>query len=283
VTTLLAFVIGLAAGIFVTAPLILIMSRASIQRARDSERRARQAEHLADVGTLTGGLAHEIRNPLSTLTLNLQLLREDLIRPGQTADRRVAAKLDVIEQEARRLQTILDDFLQFAGKHELRLAVQPINPILEEAVAFYRERFQRRSIEVRTRFAEGLPPVAVDPARFKQAVSNLLLNAEAAMPHGGELLLGTEPDRGGVRVHVTDTGHGIPPQDLDKIFAPYYSTRPGGTGLGLPTVRRIVQEHEAALEVHSDLGKGTQFTIRLPAAARAVPVPGPAAPAVPQA
>jgi signal transduction histidine kinase len=195
-------------------------------------------------------------------------LREDLARPGQSVEPRVLAKLDTLEQEARRLQTILDDFLKLAGKHEVRLAVQPLNPILEEAVAFYGERLRRAHIQVRTSFAEGLSPVAVDASRLKQAASNLILNAEAAMPQGGELLVTTEPEprRTGVRFHVTDTGVGIPTEDLDKIFKPYYSTRPGGTGLGLPTVRRIVQEHHGTLEVHSEPGRGTRFTIHLPAA-----------------
>jgi len=258
--TPIAFILGLAAG-----AIAVLLTRASARRARDSERRARQAEHLAEVGTLTGGLAHEIRNPLSTLNLNLQLLREDLARPGRAAEPRTLARLDALEQEVRRLQGILDDFLRFAGKYELKAQVLPVNPVLEEAVAFYSERLARAGIQVRTRFADGLPLVAVDAARLGQALANLVLNAEAAMPNGGELIISTRPERRGVCINVTDTGTGIPPEHLDKIFKPYYSTRPGGTGLGLPTVRRIIQEHGGTLEVHSEVGRGTQFTLHLPA------------------
>jgi signal transduction histidine kinase len=236
------------------------------QRAREAQRRTRELEHLAYVGTLTGGLAHEIRNPLSTLTLNLQLLREDLDRPGAETDPRILRRLDTLEQEVKHLQQILDDFLRFAGKYEVHLTVQPLNPVLEDLAAFYQERLQRASIQVRTTFAEGLPEVAFDAPRLKQAVSNLILNAEAAMPQGGDLMIRTEADPHGIRLHVTDTGVGIAPEDMDRIFDPYYSTRPGGTGLGLPTVRRIVQEHGGALEVHSEVGRGTRFTIHLPAA-----------------
>ena len=265
----LAMVIGLAAGLALAVPIAILLAKRAERRARRSERRARQAEHLAEVGTLTGGLAHEIRNPLSTLNLNLQLMREDLDRPGAGTDPRILRKLDVLEQEARRLQGILDDFLKFAGQYELRPEVRPVNPVVEEVVSFYGERLQRANIQVRTSFAEGLPPCALDADRIKQALSNLILNAEAAMmPGGGELLLSTEGDRRAVRIHVTDTGAGIPQEDLDKIFAPYYSTRPGGTGLGLPTVRRIVQEHQGTLEVHSEPGRGTRFTIHLPAAVK---------------
>ena len=221
---------------------------------------------MAEVGTLTGALAHEIRNPLSTLNLNLQLLREDLARPGHTPEPRVLAKLDALEQEAQRLKTILDDFLRFAGRHEVNLQPQAIGPILEEAVSFYADRLQRAGIQVRTSVAEGLPQVRVDASRLNQALTNLILNAEAAMPEGGELFVSAEPEWRGLKVHVTDTGRGIAPEDIDRIFEPYYSTRPGGSGLGLPTVRRIVREHEGRLEVHSEPGRGTRFTIHLPAA-----------------
>jgi signal transduction histidine kinase len=234
--------------------------------ARDAERRARDAEHLAYIGTLTGGLAHEIRNPLSTLNLNLQLLREDLEHPGADTDPRILRRLETLEQEARRLEQILDDFLKFAGKYEVRLKRQPINPVLEGLTTFYRERLQQARIQLRTSLAEGLPDVAIDAPRLKQALANLLLNAEAAMPDGGELMISTEADPHGVSLRVTDTGIGIAREDMDKIFAPYYSTRPGGSGLGLPTVRRIVQEHGGTLEVHSEVGRGTRFTIHLPPA-----------------
>ena len=263
---LLTFILGLVAGALLAVPIIILVARVSGRRAQQSERRARQSEHLAEVGHLTGGLAHEIRNPLSTLSLNLQLLREDLIRPGASVEPRVVARLDSLEQETRRLQTILDDFMKFAGRHEVHLKTRPLGPLLAEAATFYTERLRRAGIQVRTQFADGLPHVAVDADRFRQAVSNLILNAEAAMPNGGELLVTAEPERRGVCVHITDTGVGIPTESLDKIFEPYYSTRSGGTGLGLPMVRRIVQEHGGSIEVHSEVGRGTQFTIHLPAA-----------------
>jgi signal transduction histidine kinase len=266
VDLLMGLAVGLVAGVGLAVPVVLLFAKRAEARSRLSERRARAAEHMAEVGTLTGALAHEIRNPLSTLNLNLQLLREDMTRPGQAPEPRVLARLDAIEQETQRLKAILDDFLKFAGKYEVRPTVQPIKPVLESTVGFYAERLQQRGIQVRTSFADNLPPVSVDAARFQQALSNLVLNAEAAMPQGGELILSAEPEWRGLKVHITDTGSGIPQEDLDKIFRPYYSTRPGGTGLGLPTVRRIVREHDGKLEVHSEVGRGTRFTIHLPAA-----------------
>ena len=258
--------IGIAAGLALAVPAAIFWCKRAEARARHSERRARESEHLAAVGTLTGGLAHEIRNPLSTLTLNLELLREDLQRPGAPPDARALRKLDTLQQEARRLEQILDEFLRFAGQHEVHLAPSDLNALLAEIVAFYQERLERARVQVLTSFADGLPPVAFDSALLKQAVSNLVLNAEAAMPNGGELMIATEPAKGGVRLHVTDTGVGIRPEDLDKVGRPYYSTRRGGTGLGLPTVHRIVREHEGRLEVQSEPGRGTRFTLWLPAA-----------------
>ena len=266
---LAAIGIGLVIGLALAVPAALAGCRRAEDRARASERRAREAEHLAYVGTLTGGLAHEIRNPLSTLTLNLELLREDLERPGAAADPRILRKLETIGQEAKRLEQILDDFLRFVGKHEIQLRVQSVNAVLQDVVAFYAERLARSHVRVLTGFAEGLPPVALDADLVKQAVSNLVLNAEAAMPNGGDLMLSTERAKRGVCIHVTDTGVGIRPEDLDKIGQPYYSTRKGGTGLGLPTVHRIVKEHGGALEVHSEPGRGTRFTLCLPPADRA--------------
>ena len=266
---LTALGVGLAVGAAAAAGLAVWAARRAGRRARQSERRARQAEHLAFVGTLTGGLAHEIRNPLSTLTLNLGLLREDLDRPGRAADGRTLRRLETLQQEARRLQDILDSFLKFAGQLDVHLEVRPVNPVIEELVEFYRDRLQRANVQVRLGLADGLPPAAVDARLLKQALSNLVLNAEAAMPQGGDLMIATERQRRGLAIHVTDTGTGIPPEHLDKIFQPYYSTREGGTGLGLPTVRRIVQEHGGEVLVHSESGRGTRFTIRLPAAAGA--------------
>jgi len=262
----LVLALGFGAGAAAASGAAALLARRAKRRALDSERRARDAEHLAYVGTLTGGLAHEIRNPLSTLRLNVGLLREDLDRSGRPVESRLARRLDTLQQEAGRLQQILDDFLKLAGKHEVRLQPQTLNPIVEELVDFYADRLQASNVQVRTSLADGLPPVAADADRLRQALANLLLNAEAAMPDGGELMVATEGDRRGVHLHVTDTGSGIAREDLDRIFQPYYSTRADGTGLGLPAVRRIVTEHKGTLEVHSEVGRGTRFTIHLPPA-----------------
>ncbi len=256
--------LGLVAGLAGAVPLALHLARRAERRARTSERRARDAEHLAYVGTLTGGLAHEIRNPLSTVQLNLQLLAEDLQRPGREVDPRVRRKLDTLRQEAARLQEILDAFMKFAGRLELDRAPTSLTAVVEECLAFYQDRLQRAGIDVLTQFDEKLPEVPMDPCLMKQALSNLVLNAESAMPEGGQLMLGTGADRQGVWVQVTDTGTGIPAAALEKVWRPYFSTRDGGTGLGLPTVRRIVRAHHGTIDVQSEPGRGTRFTVHIP-------------------
>ncbi len=262
-------IVGVVAGAILAVPLAYDLAKRAERRARESERRARTAEHLAYVGTMTGGLAHEIRNPLSTVNLNLQLLREDLDRPGRPADPRVLRKLDTLEHEVRRLQEILDGFLAFAGKMDVHLEPGRVNAVVEELVDFYQDRLERAGVQVLVSLADDLPTVDLDAKRLRQALANLLLNAEAAMEGGGQLMISTRPERRGVAVTVTDTGAGIEPEALDKIFHPYYSTREGGTGLGLPTVQRIVREHGGTVEVHSEPGRGTRFTLHLPAAGAA--------------
>lgn len=227
-------------------------------------RRARHAERMAELGTLTGGLAHEIKNPLSTVQLNLQLLEEDLRteHPGQS---RVLSRLTTVKSETARLRDILDDFLRYAGRLELERKPTELNSLLEELVDFFTPQAQVHRIQLRLRkFPESLV-VPVDPKLIKQALLNLMLNAVHAMPGGGELMLSLSRNGSDAAlIDVIDTGAGIPSDAAGRIFQAYYSTRKGGTGLGLPMAKRIVDEHGGSLSVTSEPGKGSDFTLRLP-------------------
>jgi signal transduction histidine kinase len=229
------------------------------------ERRTRHAERLAELGTLTGGLAHEIKNPLSTVQLNLQLLAED-ITPDNPAHPRIATRLSVVQRETTRLRAILDDFLRYAGKLEVERQPTDLNDLLQDLYDFFTPQAQLQKVRLRLRTTPAPLTAPVDPKLIKQAVLNLMLNALQAMPEGGELILGTNCDHDDHRacIHVTDTGKGIPEKDVGKIFQAYYSTKKGGTGLGLAMAHRIVQEHGGQITVNSELGKGTDFTLRLP-------------------
>ena len=230
------------------------------------ERRARHAERLAELGTLTGGLAHEIKNPLSTVQLNLQLLEEDLRAdhpgPGQT---RVLNRLATVRNETSRLRETLDDFLRYAGRLELDRKPTELNGLLEELVDFFTPQAQVQRVQLRLKKSDQPVVAAVDPKLVKQAVLNLMLNACQAMPGGGELMLSVSRNGSSdALIDVIDTGPGVPPDVAQRIFQAYYSTKKGGTGLGLPMSKRIAQEHGGDLSVRSEPGRGSDFTLRLP-------------------
>lgn len=270
------FVIGLATGIAGTIPLAIWASRRTVRRMRGLADRARAAERLAQLGTLTGGLAHEIRNPLSTLGLNLQLLAEsvDHAKLDEPHRGRIQRRIKALTEETDRLRNILEDFLRFAGR--MRLDRQPvaINELIEQLVDFYAPQAQASGVQLRADLDPRAGSLELDAALLKQALLNLLINATQAMvaaryadqPHGGstELILRTEAARDHMILHVTDTGPGISPDALEKIFQPYFSTKKDGTGLGLATTRRIVEEHGGTITVHSEPARGSDFTITLP-------------------
>lgn len=281
------FWFGLAVGVLLTIPLIALAAARRERRVRQLEQRARNAERLAEQAMLTSGLAHEIKNPLSSINLNIQLLQEDLAGLSRAVGAtgagemvgRVQRRFESLSRETHRLRTILDDFLRFAGRMKLDLAAMDVNAMLQELIDFFQPQAQSMGVTIRPQLSPGALMVEADESLLKQAILNLLINACQAMagaragaaPHGGatELLVRTLPQRRadgeGIEIHITDTGPGIAPQDQEKIFRPYFSTKKGGTGLGLPTSRRIIDEHHGTITVHSEPGKGSDFAITLAA------------------
>ncbi len=324
--------IGIGLGVTLTLPGAWWWSRREAARVRGLERRTLAAERLAELGTMTGGLAHEIKNPLSTLGLNIQLVQEDLadlakhLPPPPEADpdstlpqrrgdpprerlTRIRKRTDGLHRETARLRDILEDYLRFAGRVVLDRAAVNINELCEEMVDFFQPQADESGVRLRTQLKASHSIVQADAALLKQALLNLLINACQAMteardkgrPHGGaeELILRTfnadehqaeaaeglthsagQNDRRKKRtrksrdadpaawlgLQVTDTGPGMEAATAEKVFLPYFSTKRGGTGLGLPTTRRLVEEHKGTLSVYSEAGRGTVFTIMLPVA-----------------
>ena len=260
------FVIGVAAGIGLGLVVSAILGRRMWRNARRMTARAKGHEHLVEVGQLVGGLAHEIKNPLSTIHLNLKLLAEDLQQPHHQDEehRRWLRRLRNVQGEADRLKAILDDFLRFAGKFELAPAKLDIRRLVEELVDFFAPQAQVAGVVMRTAMPDQPVICPLDANLIKQAMLNLMINATQAMPDGGEMLLKLATSRGRAILEVIDTGTGIPLEDVQKIFNVYFSTKPGGTGLGLPTTRRIIREHGGTIRVQSEPGKGTRFIISLP-------------------
>ena len=276
-STLLAFALGAVAGLVATAMASAGALRRRAHRAIEAERRAQAAERLAELGSMTSGLAHEIKNPLSTLTLNAQLLREEVLDAELPEGIRgtVARRVDALARESGRLKDILSDFLQFAGRMKLDPQPQDLRELLQQLSDFFHAQADRCGILLRLD-VPGVPVVArVDAGLLKQALLNLAINAVQAMnPEGrsepgdrrGELLLRLELDSTGqeARLSVIDSGPGIPEDRRGTIFRPYASTKPGGSGLGLATTRRIVEEHGGTISLFNGPDRGTCFTIRLP-------------------
>jgi two-component system sensor histidine kinase HydH len=225
-------------------------------------------ERLAYVGALAGGLAHEIKNPLSTMTITLGLLREDLVAKRKDPEKSLR-RIQVLEREVARLEEILAHFLQFAGHHPLERRPTDLNALVSEVLDFISPAALKRKVEIRSHLAPEAPLLSLDRDRVKQALLNLVINALEAMVGRGELLVQTSVRGGAVRLDVTDTGPGIPPEVLPRIFEAWYSSKKTGTGLGLPIARRIVEEHGGILEVFTEVGKGTRFTAWFPAEAPA--------------
>jgi signal transduction histidine kinase len=257
------FVQAILVGALSVLVIACVVAAWQVRRVVQLERRARESERLAELGTLTGGLAHEIKNPLSTVQLNLQLLAED-ITPDNPAYPRVVHRLGTVQKETARLRDILDDFLRYAGKLELDRHPTDLNELLEDLVDFFLPQAQAQRSKIRLRRAEEKLVAPVDPRLIKQTILNLMINALQAMPEGGELILTAAKQDGEALIDVIDTGKGIPADAVDKIFQAYYTSKKGGTGLGLAMAQRIAKEHGGQLTVKSEPGKGSDFTLRLP-------------------
>jgi signal transduction histidine kinase len=230
------------------------------------------SDRYAELAELAGSFIHEIKNHLSTLGLNLQLLAEDFEEPQNQRERRALERVHRLRGECAQLVDVANDFLRFARLTDLDLADTSLAAVVEDFVAFFDPTAQKHRIAVKCYVGADLPPVRLDQELFKQVLLNLFLNAQQAMPEGGELTIQATADRApdgsaaGVWLVVIDTGKGMLPDVVAKVFRPFFSTKPGGSGLGLPTARRIVEAHGGTIEVESEVGHGTRFTIRLPVA-----------------
>ena len=221
---------------------------------------------LAFLGELAAGLAHEIKNPLSTIRMNLELLKEDWKGAKAEKEIRTLRKIDLLGREVRRLEEIVQSFLKFARGLDLKLVRLNLSTVVAEVLEFSQPELERKSIRLRSSLDPALPDALADANQVKQALLNVIVNAEQAMEKGGELIVRTRSEGGEVAIDVADTGSGIAPEVLSRIFQPYFSTKKGGTGLGLSTTRRIVEEHGGRITVTSDPGRGTQVTLRFPLA-----------------
>ena len=233
-------------------------------------------DQLAFFARLAGGLAHEIKNPLSTMAINLALLDEDwaraaAARSGDDAgptprELRSIKRVQTLKREVQRLETILQDFLDFVRGAGVDRRPQNIGALVQEVLDFVEPENEAAEVRQRADIAFGLPLVLVDEVQIKQALMNLLINARQAMPTGGEVLVRVGRVGTAAEVSITDTGIGMTEEQIERCFDVYWSNKKGGTGLGLPTTKRIVEEHGGELRVISEVGRGTSFVMTLPLA-----------------
>ncbi len=219
---------------------------------------------LKYLNTLAAGLVHEIKNPLNAISINLQLLDEDLQDLDSERDKKMSSRVQLLQKEVSRLDSILSDFLRFAKRPVLHFEKCDINEIIESVLDFIGPEAIQNSIRILRNFDTKLPKCNLDSNVIKQALLNVILNAQQAMPNGGELMVRTYQDSKDVFIDITDTGVGIQKNKIDKIFEVYYSTKKTGTGLGLPTAKRIIEENNGAISIRSEDGKGSSFLIKLP-------------------
>lgn len=230
------------------------------------EKRLYEAEHLSKVGQLASGIAHEIRNPLNYISLAIDHLKSELLPACQGRGAELESITNTIKEEVRKANYMVLNFMNYGRPLKLRLQQVNYPELLDKAMTILEDKLKEARVEVRREIPEGLPPMLVDPELMRNCLCNFITNAAQAMPEGGTITLGAGVDREAeeVRLSFSDQGVGIEPQDLEKVFQPYFTTKEAGIGLGLAITERIIREHGGSLEVESSPGSGTTFTVRLP-------------------
>jgi len=235
-----------------------------ITERRKDEYRLRRAENLASLTTLAAGVAHEIKNPLGSISIHLQLLQKAMEKKNIKKDSQTDKYFSVLNEEVDRLNRIVVEFLFAVRPMNLELHEGDINRIISQIMEFVRYEMEQSKIMCLLELDEELPIILLDERYMKQALLNLVTNAKAAMPKGGVLTVATNHADNEIRISVCDTGIGINEENLAKIFDPYFTTKDTGTGLGLTQVYKIIREHQGEITVDSAPNQGSEFKIILP-------------------
>ncbi len=220
--------------------------------------------HYNELAELAGSLAHEIKNPLSVIRMNMDLLAEDLEAAETPRERRARARIDLVHDQCTRLENLLNDFLKFARVRSLDLAPGSLNEQLLSVLRLFDVQAEEMGIRILPHLDNELPSVLLDRETIRAALLNLVKNALEAMSDGGALTVITRITRHGVALDLIDTGTGMDERTALHMFDAFYSTKDGGSGLGLPTARKIIEAHGGRISVQSDVGRGTKFTLEFP-------------------
>jgi signal transduction histidine kinase len=231
-------------------------------RSHDSyERLVAQYQELAQ---LAGELAHEIKNPLSVIRMNMDLLAEDFSESASHHERRALRTIETVRSQCTRLENLLRDFLKFSHMRRLQLRPGSLNEQVERILDFYAPNAQQQGVEIIKYLDPDLPSIRMDIESLEASLVNLIKNSIEAMPDGGQLTVRTRVTRTGVALDLIDTGWGMEVSTAMHMFEPFFSTKEGGSGLGLPTAKKIIEAHGGRIDVQSELNHGTQFTLEFP-------------------
>ncbi len=220
--------------------------------------------HYHELAELAGSLAHEIKNPLAVIRMNMDLLAEDFADVKTARERRARAKFDVVHDQCTRLESLLNDFLKFARVRSLDLVPGSLNAQVESVLRLFSVQAEESAVRILLHLDGELPSVLLDKETLRAALLNLVKNALEAMPGGGTLTVITRITSDGVALDLIDTGTGMDENTALHMFEAFYSTKDEGSGLGLPTARKIIEAHGARISVLSDVGRGTKFTLEFP-------------------
>ncbi|MCA9130421.1 MAG: two-component sensor histidine kinase [Planctomycetales bacterium] len=231
----------------------------------DEKELLKQYHELAE---LAGSLAHEIKNPLSVIHMNADLLGEELAEFNWPGRRRAESKVEMIRQQCQRMENLLRDFLRFSRVRDLEMTPGDLNEQIERVLALYQAQAEKSGIEVICYLDPDLPSVMLHSDSLQASLINLVKNAFEAMETGGQLVVRTYTTPRGIALDLIDNGCGMDDGTAIHMFEPFYSTKNGGSGLGLPTARKIIEAHGGRISVQSELGRGTKFAIEFPTPAR---------------
>ncbi len=229
-----------------------------------AEARLRRAESLASLTTMSAGMAHEIKNPLGSIGIHIQLMQKALNRNENCEKDFFSKNLNILSEEVERLNSIVVDFLFAVRPMDVNLKERSLEALMTESFELIKPELQELNIDLETDFEKDLPVLQLDDKLMKQAILNIIKNAMNAMPDGGHLSVNIFRESDNVVLVVKDDGEGIPEENLNKIFEPYFTTKDFGSGLGLTLVYKIIKEHDGEIQLKSKVGIGTSFIIRLP-------------------
>lgn len=228
------------------------------------EKRLYEAEHLSRVGQLASGIAHEIRNPLNYISLAIDHLKTEMLPRCGDKCSELEELTDKIKEEVRRANYMVVNFMNYGRPLKLRRALADYSELLAKVLPVMQDRLEERHIVIDQQIPSDLPPLWVDGELFRNCILNFVSNACQAIPDGGTITLGATLEGDMVKLTFRDSGSGVSPDDIGKIFQPYFTTKDVGIGLGLAITERIIKEHGGEIEVESTVGAGTTFTVSLP-------------------